>query len=61
MENTKECKSCIWFDQCGQEATCDGYYPVSPEEQNDALTAEYEDELRERHRHYISLVEEQDS
>lgn len=30
----KDCKNCIWFDQCHEEEACEHYSPVDQEEED---------------------------
>lgn len=59
MSTIKNCKNCIWFDQCYEDEACDSYEPMSIEEQ-EAVDAEgYERELLMRHEHYQEQIDEQ--
>lgn len=60
MSTIKNCKNCIWFDQCHEDEACDSYEPVSLEEQDAMDAAEYEKDLRERHEIYQEQIAEQD-
>lgn len=57
----KKCEKCIWFYQCGSNAACENYYPVSDEEREAAAIEEYEQDLRQRHKLYSRQIKEQDS
>lgn len=61
MSTIKNCKNCIWFDQCHEDEVCDSYEPASLEEQETMDIETYEDDLRMRHELYMEQVEEQDS
>lgn len=60
MSTIKNCKNCIWFDQCREDKACDSYEPASLEEQEAMDAAEYEKDLRERHELYQEQIAEQD-
>lgn len=61
MSTIKNCKNCIWFDQCHEDEVCDSYEPASLEEQEAMDIEAYEEDLRMRHKLYMEQVEEQDS
>lgn len=61
MSTIKNCKNCIWFDQCHEDEVCDSYEPASLEEQEAMGIEAYEEDLRMRHELYMEQVEEQDS
>lgn len=61
MSTIKNCKNCIWFDQCHEDEVCDSYEPASLEEQEAMDIEAYEEDLRMRHGLYMEQVEEQDS
>ena len=59
--NKKECKNCIWFDQCGEDKACGFYESASDEEQKEIDENEYITDLQERHQAYEEQIEEQNS
>lgn len=61
MNTIKNCKNCIWFDQCHEDEVCDSYEPASLEEQEAMDIEACEEDLRMRHELYMEQVEEQDS
>ena len=61
MSTIKNCKNCIWFDQCHEDEVCDSYEPASLEEQEAMDIEAYEEDLRMRHEYYMEQVEGQDS
>ena len=60
MSTLKNCKNCIWFDQCHEDEACDNYEPASLEEREDMDSTEYARDLRMRHEMYQEQVVEQD-
>ena len=60
MSTIKNCKNCIWFDQCHEDEACDSYEPASLEEQEAMDIEVYEEDLRMRHAYYMEQVAEQD-
>lgn len=61
MNTIKNCKNCIWFDQCHEDEVCDSYEPASLEEQEATEIEAYEEDLHMRHELYMEQVAEQDS
>lgn len=60
MFNNKECKKCIWFDQCHESEVCEDYTPALTEEEEDNVKAElYMEDLDERHELYREQLLEQ--
>lgn len=51
----RNCKNCIWNDQCGTNETCDYYEEYT---QTNADELEYEKDLRMRHNDYQAVVAE---
>lgn len=54
MLNDKDCRGCIWNDQCGGEKTCEYYDPWDKEEEADAFIEENRYVFRAEFEEYIS-------
>ena len=60
MNTTKNCKNCIWFDQCHEDEVCNSYEPASLEEQEAMEIEAYKEDLHMHHELYMEQVAEQD-
>ena len=50
----RKCENCIWCEQCGCEAICDSYTPLSNEEENEIAAVEYFFDITNRQHEYMS-------
>lgn len=55
----RDCERCIWFEQCGSDELCDCFTSNSGEDVEEQSIAEYEQDLKRRHKRYMKQVEEQ--
>ena len=51
----KNCKDCIWAEDCGKCKPCEDFSPVDDTKDREEY---YEQTLRERHEDYMEVVEE---
>lgn len=51
----RNCKGCIWGDQCMSKSICDDFTPFDDGEENEKY---YIQNLEERHRDYAEIVNE---
>lgn len=49
----RNCRSCIWFDQCGTSQTCSYYDPVDDELQDEQIEKMIERGRRQYAREYM--------
>ena len=57
----RECKNCIWFDQCGQNDICEDYDPCDMTETEQENIQTYINDLDERHSLYMEQIKEQNA
>ena len=55
----RDCEHCIWFDQCGSDSVCDGFTSGSEIDNEERSVAEYERDLKRRHKLYMRQVKEE--
>ena len=55
----RDCEHCIWFEQCGSDEPCDCFTSSSGEDSEEQSIAEYEQDLKRRHKFYMRQVKEQ--